>query len=98
MYGYTALYNKNTNITSVMTGFSDDLFYTDKAETKLFFKTATFDKDRIYCIGMNDGFTKDILLKNIEKGGISSRIEGADKLKTLTEDSNPIIIYYEFKK
>lgn len=98
MYGYTALYNKNTNVTSVMTGFSDDLFYTDKAETKLVFKTATFDKDRIYCIGMNDGFTKDILLKNIEKGGISSRIEGADKLKTLTEDSNPIIIYYEFKK
>lgn len=98
MYGYTALYNKKTNVTSVMTGFSDDLFYTDKAETKLVFKTATFDKDRIYCIGMNDGFTKDILLKNIEKGGISSRIEGADKLKTLTEDSNPIIIYYEFKK
>ena len=98
MYGYTALYNKKTNMTYVMTGFSDDLFYTDKAETMLIFNTATFDKNRIYCIGMNDGFTKDILLKNLEKGGINSHIEGADKLKTLTEDSNPIIIYYEFKK
>ena len=51
---------------------------------------------------MFDVLTYQKMLKdffeNMKKGGINPRIEGADKLQTLTEDSNPIIIYYEFKK
>ena len=97
-YGYSILYKKEENKAYVMSGITDDLLYTDKAGTLLVSKLYSFDENRVYCIGMNDGFTKDIFLENMKKGGINPRIEGADKLQTLTEDSNPIIIYYEFKK
>lgn len=97
-YGYSILYKKEENKAYVMSGITDDLLYTDKAGTLLVSKLYSFDENRVYCIGMNDGFTKDIFFENMKKGGINPRIEGADKLQTLTEDSNPIIIYYEFKK
>ncbi len=97
-YGYSILYKKEENKAYVMSGITDDLLYTDKAGTLLIPNLYSFDENRVYCIGMNDSFTKDIFLENMKKGGINPRIEGADKLQTLTEDSNPIIIYYEFKK
>lgn len=97
-YLYSILYKKEENKAYVMSGITDDLLYTDKAGTLLIPNLYSFDENRVYCIGMNDGFTKDIFFENMKKGGINPRIEGADKLQTLTEDSNPIIIYYEFKK
>ena len=78
-YGYSILYKKEENKAYVMSGITDDLLYTDKAGTLLIPNLYSFDENRVYCIGMNDGFTKDIFLENMKKGGINPRIEGADK-------------------
>lgn len=98
LHGYHVFYWKDENITYVAQGIANDLLYTEKVGTSLIPKFLSCDKDRLYCVGMNSSFTRDIFFDNIKRGGINSHIEGADKLRTLTDDSNPIIIYYEFKK
>ncbi len=35
------------------------------------------------------------LLDNLNDGNINAHIENIDKLKSLTEESNPVIFYYE---
>lgn len=95
---YTVFYRKDENITYITQGITNDLLYTEKVGTELIAKFLSCDKERLYCVEMNSDFTRNIFLDNIKRGGINPRIEGADKLRTLTDDSNPIIIYYEFKK
>ena len=40
---------------------------------------------------------QDVFLKDIQDNRINRKVKGIDSFQGISEDSNPVIIYYEFK-
>lgn len=95
---YTLLHKKSMDSTFVIKSMTNDLLYSDKSGKMLASKFIAYDKNKVYTIEMNSSLSKEYFLDNLKMGKINSKMEGAEGLKLLSEESNPIIVYYEFKK
>lgn len=93
----TVLHKKSVDSTSVIQYMINDLLYSDESGKMLASKFISYDKDKAYTVEMNSDFSKEYFLDNLKNNKINSKMEGAEGLKTLTEESNPIIVYYKFK-
>ena len=95
---YTVLHKKDMDSTFIYQRMVNDLLYSDNSKNMLVSKFVAYDKDRGYTIEMNTDLSKEYFLENLRNNNINCNMKGAEGLKMLTEDSNPVIVYYEFKQ
>lgn len=95
---YIAFYDKSQKSTFVTQNVNNDLFYVNNEGVQLFPNFISFDEKRAYSVEMNNDFSRNTLLKDIQDSRINRKVKGVDALQNISEESNPIIIYYEFKK
>lgn len=94
---YTVLHRKDMDSTFIYQRMVNDLLYSDNSKNMLVSKFVAYDKDRVYTIEMNTDLSKEYFLENLRNNNISHKMGGAEGLNMLTEESNPVIVYYEFK-
>lgn len=95
---YICFYDKLHKSVCVTKDVKNDLFYVDDEGTQLFPNFISFDEERAYSIEMNNDFSRNMLLKDIQDNRINRNVENIEAFQNISEDSNPVIIYYEFKK
>jgi len=93
--GKSVRYNKSTDKATYSTYILDDLVYRN-VEKSVLFKPEFATNKGIYSVISGTYFPGFIKIKN--SGGLNAGIDKSEQLMTLTEDSNPVIFYYEFKK
>lgn len=89
-------YNKTNKETHIYKSLEDNLLYSKIPKSHSILPFATSDSKGIYSVLQTENLPE---LKYFaqEEGTISSCIINKNKLKEINEDSNPIILYYEFK-
>lgn len=97
MYGRIVIYNKKSRTTSIYEKTYDDLFYSTRNGKMLSSKFIAYDDKRVYSIALDSDYAKTIFQDLIKEDNINTSLKGFENISSLTEDSNPIIIYYEFK-
>lgn len=94
---YIVLYDKMKKSAFITQGMKNDLLYTNNSGPQLFPNFISTDGTRVYSVEMYDNFSRDMFMRDVQLGRISSKTKGFDRLKEISEDSNPIIVYYELK-
>ena len=95
---YICFYDKLQKSMFVTQNVKNDLLYVDDDEVQLFPNFISFDEERAYSIEMNNDFSRNMFLKDIQNDRINRNMKCVESFQNISEDSNPVIIYYEFKK
>ena len=97
--GRTAIYQKSNKSVEIINGFLDDLIYKidlNSNKAGLVPKFLYSDNNGLYGhISIDDIYR---LLFLIDNNDLNLKEEQIRELKSLSEDSNPIILHYEYKK
>jgi len=94
----TVIYNKSTNNYENVASLDDDLVYKidlEKHQTAQILNVKYSDTNGIYTSA--DGGYLDKLREIAKDNGLNLPEGDVEKLKGLTEDSNPVLFYYEYK-
>lgn len=89
-------FNKRTGEMSVYKFLKNDILYSKEPQINSVAPFVTSDAKGVYSILQTDNLP-EIKYLTQEKGFISNLVINKNKLKEINEDSNPIILYYEFK-
>lgn len=81
---------------SVYKFLNNDILYSKEPQINSVVPFVTSDEKGVYSILQTDNLP-EIKYLTQEKGFISNLVINKNKLKEINEDSNPIILYYEFK-
>ncbi len=90
----TIIYNQKEKKATSINFFIDDIIYKQKESRFSFPNFLTFDEKGTYAWLNYDNINE--LKGDLEKGYLSSKFE-SNGIKSLNEESNPILLYYEFK-
>lgn len=77
--------------------YNDDILFSKSPNSYTIPNYLTSDKRGVYYIVQTD-FLSEIKSFASRKGVISDKVVNKNKLENLDEDSNPLILYYEYKK
>jgi hypothetical protein len=91
---FKVLHNLSTNSTYMYNTMQNDLVYT--GDSHLMTKFNFFDENGAYEY-IDTGYSMSNLIEQIANGKLAADLENMDKLLKLTDDSNPVIFYYQFK-
>ena len=94
---YITFYDKLQKSAYMTQNVVNDLLYVDDEGVQLFPNFISFDEKRAYSVEMNNDFSRNVFLKDIQDNRINRKVKGIDSFQGISEDSNPVIIYYEFK-
>lgn len=97
-YVHIVLHKKREGTTCLVRRMVNDIFYNENAKRPLIFNLTSFDKERAYSIIMDNDYSRKSTMENLNTNGINSNVEGIENLKGLDDDSNPVIVYFKFKK
>lgn len=89
-------FNKRTGETSVYKFLNNDILYSKEPQVNSVAPFVTSDVKGIYSVLQTENLP-EIKYFTQENGFISNLVINKDKLEEINEDSNPIILYYEFK-
>lgn len=89
-------FNKITNEISVCNFLNDDILYSKEPQVNSIPTFVTSDDKGVYSLLQAENLP-EIKYFAQENGFISNLVINKNKLKEINEDSNPIILYYEFK-
>ena len=92
---YTIKYDTDNNQIS-MIDFDDDVQFSRYPDSRIVPSFLTADKQGVYYFLRTDNIWE--LKQFAMEGLISDRVINKEKLKKLDDDSNPVILYYKFKK
>ncbi|WP_291530715.1 6-bladed beta-propeller [Bacteroides sp. UBA939] len=93
---YLGICNMNTGEVSTYSNFEDDILYASKFVYRTLPSFLTSDAGGVYyCIGTD--YLSD-LKDHLKEGFISNKVTNKDVIKIINEDSNPILLYYEYSK
>lgn len=91
-----AKYNLKNNEVAVYSNTKDDLLFLSNPYKYSMTSFLMSDTGGVYY--QVDTEVLSNLKSCLNDGVLSDRIKNKDVLKSITEDSNPIILYYEYKK
>lgn len=91
----TIIYNQKEQETISVNFFIDDLIYNEIENRQSYPNFLTFDQNGVYAWLNYDNINE--LKNNLEKGVASSEFDKRKMISSLDDDSNPILLYYEFK-
>jgi hypothetical protein len=94
----TVIHNTKENSTNFISFILDDLIYKTNLDKQEFGIPPDFicsDKDGIY--GYVDTYFMEKFIRHVHEGKLNLDNVQVEKLMKLTEDSNPILFYYEYK-
>ena len=94
---YSAQYDISKNKVSAFPFIEDDILFSKSPDHHMLPRFLTSDKSGVYYVVGTD-FLPELKHFATEKGVMSDKVINKDKLEKLDEDSNPVILYYEFKK
>lgn len=94
---YTIQFDKRNGEALMYTNSEDDILFSKSPNSYTIPNYLTSDKQGVYYIVQAD-FLPEIKYFASEKGIISDKVVNKNKLDNLDEDSNPLILYYEYKK
>ena len=97
MYAYTVQYNISDDKVSIYGSTKENLLFTKEPKHWYLPSFLTADESgTYYCV--KPMFLPEFKHFATEKGVMSDKVINKEKLEKLDEDSNPVILYYEFKK
>lgn len=94
---YTIQFDKRNGEALMYTNSEDDILFSKSPNSYTIPNYLTSDKRGVYYIVQTD-FLSEIKSFASRKGVISDKVVNKNKLENLDEDSNPLILYYEYKK
>lgn len=94
---YTIQFDKRNGEALMYTNSEDDILFSKSPNSYTIPNYVTSDKRGVYYIVQTD-FLSEIKSFASRKGVISDKVVNKNKLENLDEDSNPLILYYEYKK
>ena len=89
--------NKSTNEVCVYKGIFDNMFFREKQGSRTFIFGCTDSKGVYYHTSTSRSNGVSELQEKYKAGALSPDVIGLEKLKDLTDEDNPILLYYEFK-
>lgn len=92
---YMAICNKETGAFSSYLYFKDDVFFTPQLENHTLPTFLTSDDGGVY-YGIGTDYLSE-MKRHFEEGYISEKVKNRKVLESITEDSNPVILYYEYR-
>lgn len=90
-------YNKTTRETAVCNQIHDDVLYGELPSNRVLFKFLLADEGGVYYASTLDYLGELNRLTTDAKWG-SDKFVNKDVLKNIDHDSNPVILYYQFKE
>lgn len=94
---YTIQLDKRNGEALMYTSSEDDILFSKSPNSYSIPNYLTSDKRGVYYIVQTD-FLSEIKSFASRKGVMSDKVVNKNKLENLDEDSNPLILYYEYKK
>jgi hypothetical protein len=88
---FAVLHNLKTDSTRIMNFLRNDLVYKN---ARLLIKFKFSDKDGAYEVCYPEG----LFMEEIKNNNLADELDKREQISALSEDSNPIIFYYEYKE
>lgn len=84
---YITFYDKLQKSAYMTQNVVNDLLYVDDEGVQLFPNFISFDEKRAYSVEMNNDFSRNVFLNDIQDNRINRKVKGIDSFQGISEDS-----------